>query len=107
MENGGFVEATHHEFDRRRLENAGESMDSLAAIGAARRVQNPDIDEPDEGSASYDMINEAFTLKFNLPVTPKSDTDVKLLINFFTGVGCARQFFACILLSTHSRHRTM
>ena len=52
MDNGAFVEATHHEFDRRRLENAGESMDSLAANGAARRVQNPDIDDPDEGSAT-------------------------------------------------------
>ena len=50
------------------------------------------------------MINEAFALKFNLPATPKSGTDVKLLINFFTGPGCARQYshaFCCQHVNTH------
>ena len=56
------------------------------------------------------MINEAFTLTFNLPAAPASGTDVKLLINFFTGPGCARLNFAafcCQHVNTHSRHRAM
>ena len=86
LEGGSFVAATHHAFDRRLLGEPAVGVDAAAtaadgtagvdataakAASGGRRLQEPVIDLPNVGEQSYDVVNEEFTLDFNLPQTAR------------------------------------